>query len=169
MTIADTIDSKTVIEDARARHAALVQVIQFIDRQATALMRLYVMIGIASASGAAAGLAAQSLIPRPAGFAFAGAVVISVVGAAMCMRANLMPSDISLPGRGPEFWQWALQHEASGRVVLDAYLSNLAERTERNRTLNVKVARALSWAKRFSLLYPPASLGAGLAAIYWSL
>ncbi len=61
-------DFKTGIEDVRARHAAVVSLIYLADRQALQLLRSYVTLGIATASGAAAGLSGATMVPRAAGW-----------------------------------------------------------------------------------------------------
>lgn len=64
MTLLDKTDFRTVIEDARARQAARVALIHANDNKSIALLRLYMTIGIASASGAIALITVSSPFPR---------------------------------------------------------------------------------------------------------
>src|SRR4051812_13959654 len=99
-------DLRTVIEDARARHSAIVGLIQETDRQGSSLLRVFATLGIACASGAAASFAAQPILPRPVGFALTAAAMLLSIGAGFCFGA-MRSGIINLPGRGPDFWLWA--------------------------------------------------------------
>lgn len=158
-TLADT-EFRTVIEDARARHAAVVALIYTTDTQAMALLRLYVTLGIAAASGAAAGFGASAAITRPAAWALVVGAVIFVIGAGLCLRA-LRSAAINLPGRKPDFWEWAMLPNIDRAAVLAAYLDNLKVKGIANDRCNASSATALKWAKRCGAVAP---LGALLAA-----
>src|SRR6267378_2329459 len=122
----DKIDAKVIIDDVRTRHAAVLQLIYFTDTQATSLMRIYVVIGLAGASGAAAGLSNSATIPRAMGVAFAAAAITAVIGAALCMRA-MAPSDVGFPGREPTFWRWAMDQGLSDADAIATYLARAEE------------------------------------------
>lgn len=154
---------RTVIEDVRARHAAVVALMYATDSQAMALLRLYVTLGIAAASGAAAGFGEAAPITRPLAWALAVAAIIVVIGAVYCLRA-LRSARISLPGRKADFWQWALSPGIDRARVLIEYLKNAEEKGAANDRLNKETATALSWAKLCGALAPLVALLAGLIA-----
>lgn len=154
---------RTIIEDARTRHAAVISLMYAIDIQAIALLRLYVTLGIATASGTIAGLGPSALFPWPAAWALGGGTAVLVAGAAFCLRA-LKPARINLPGRNPEFWIWAVSAEVEREAVLRSYLDNLHAKGAVNSDINLRAARALTWAKRCGAVAPLGALlfgGAG--------
>jgi branched-subunit amino acid ABC-type transport system permease component len=156
-------DFRTVIEDARTRHGALVTLIYATDQQATALLRLCSTIAVAVASGALAGLTNSGVISRPLGYALAAATAVLTLGAALCLK-TLQASIISLPGRTPDFWQWAMHPDVDRRAVLIAYLDNLKDKRSINSDLNIKAAAALKWAKYCVAAAAPLALLTGLVA-----
>lgn len=102
------------------------------------------------------------------GYALIVATLVAVAGAALCLRA-LKPADISLPGRDPEFWQWASRDDVTAEHALATYLANLADKNELNRAVNLRNSAALLGAKRCAVALPLAALIAGLAAIFFKL
>lgn len=160
-TIEDT-EFRTIIEDARVRHAAGVALIMATDSQAMALMRLYVTVGIATASGAAAGLStAATFVPHAVGAALAAATLAVVAGAGFCLR-TMGSGEINLPGRDPDFWQWARHPGVDRTSILSAYLSALENGARINSAMNQKGAFALKRAKLCALIAPLAALMAGV-------
>lgn len=157
---------RNVVDDARARHAAVVALIYFTDQQAMALLRLYVTLGIATASGAAAALAG-TFIPRSVGWGLGAATFVLIIGAWLCIRA-MRSREINLPGRGPDFWLWALRSDVSRADVLKAYLENLAEKTKKNAAINLENGKAFQYAKVCSLLTPAAALIGTAVAMFLS-
>lgn len=155
---------RTVIEDARTRHAAVLALIYFTDQQAMGLMRLFMTVGIATASGAAAGLTSSTLLPRPAGWALLAATLVFSVGAALCLMA-MRSANINLPGRGADFWLWALDEAQVDREkALRAYLANLRDKLAMNNQTNARSAAALTAAKWCAALAPLAALLSAAAA-----
>jgi hypothetical protein len=152
-------DLRTALDDVRARHAAVVNLIYVTDGQALGLLRLYTTLGVGAASGAVAGLAGSPIVTRPLAFGLLAATVTLIAGAGFCLRA-LQSSRINLPGRTPDFWQWAMHEGVDRKAVLTAYLSNLQDKSVLNAEVNAKAANALKWAKRSA----PASVVAALIA-----
>lgn len=161
-------DWKIAIEDARLRHGAVVNLIYFTDTQAMALLRLSVTIGIASASGAIAGLARDYLVPKPLGWALAAATMALAAGSWFCLRA-MRTSKINLPGRGADFWLWAAGPEVNRENAFRVYLENLKEKHIDNNKLNIRNSFALRCAKIIcGVVAPLAALAVGCAALWWS-
>jgi hypothetical protein len=158
----DKIDAKVIIDDVRTRHAAVLQLIYFTDTQATSLMRIYVVIGLAGASGSAAALS-NSAIPRAMGGAFAAAAIMAVIGAALCMRA-MAPADVGFPGREPSFWRWIVDEGLSDADAIAKYLARAEEKLTQIYAVNVRGAAALNRAKWFALTIPIAPVLVGLVA-----
>jgi hypothetical protein len=151
-------------EDARSRHAALLQLIYFTDQQAMALLRLYVTLGLATASGALAGFVSQA-VPRVAAWGLLAGLVTLVAGSAFCFRV-MMSSSVGLPGRGAEFWLWA-EREATVDFhhVLSEYLIQLEKTTAEDRELNKRNVAALRKAKLIGMTVPLTALLGAAAAI----
>ena len=146
MQTLDKDDFRTIIEDARARHAAVVALIYFNDTQAMNLLRLYLSIGVASASAAVAGLTQTTAIPFAVGCALGAATAVVLLGAVLCLMA-MASGAINLPGRDPDFWLWGLDPQIEKQNVLRKYLENLAEKAKTNRDLSERGAIALKYAK----------------------
>jgi 4-alpha-glucanotransferase len=158
-------DFRTVIEDARVRHGAVVGLIYQTDNQALALLRLYATLVVATASGAIASLGPSASLPRPLGWALIAATLVLAVGSSLCLMA-LRSSRINLPGRSADFWRWAASEDITRRHALDAYLATLETKGASNNKINARTATALKWAKLCSLVLPIAMLTAGwLAAV----
>src|SRR4051812_44797217 len=105
MALLDKVEFRTAIEDARARQSARIALIATNHAKAYALLRIYMTVGTATASGAIALLTSQT--PRAAlGWALFAATAVTVAGAAACLAA-MRAGDIGLPGRDADFWQWA--------------------------------------------------------------
>lgn len=154
---------RTVIEDSRARHTAVVGLLYATDAQSISLLRLYATLGIATASGAAAGFGSSALISRPLAWALSAGALGFVIGAGFCLRA-LRPCNINLPGRTADFWEWGLEPGVDQASVLSAYLRNLKIKGEANLAHNKASANALKWAKRCSVATPICALVAAAAA-----
>ena len=103
----------------------------FIDTQAMNLLRLYLTIGAAAASAAVAGLSNSAPIPFVTSWALLGVTAAMLLGSWFCFRA-MQTSDISLPGRGSEFWVWASREDVTREAVFDSYLQNLVTETKFN-------------------------------------
>jgi hypothetical protein len=143
---------RTVIEDARAKHAAIVNLMLVSDAQAIGLLRLYVPLAIATASGmfAATGAPFHSYSLAMALMAMSTTLL---VGSGFCLYA-LRPVVVNLPGREPAFWIWAMRADVSAEDALTAYLDQLDTKQEQNRAVNMTTVFALRWAKICGLLAP---------------
>jgi len=168
----DETEFRTIIDDVRTRHAAVVALIYMTDRQAMGLLRLYVTLGMATATGAAAGFGTistgQAFVSRPVAWALAAATIVLLAGSGFCLR-TLRGSDINLPGRTADFWNWGARPDIGRSEVLTAYLDNLAVKAKQNNDLNTATAAALSHAKNCGAVAPLAALVIGAAAATWSL
>lgn len=156
MATIEDLDLRTIIDDARARHAALVALIYSGDAQAMGLLRLYATLGIATVSGAIAGFSGTAAIATPLAAGLAGAAAVLLTGVALCLRA-VRPTEINLPGRSSDFWRWALEDAVTPKDVVSAYLANLDERRPVNQQANRDAATALKWAKRCAAVAPVAA------------
>jgi len=157
---------RTVIEDARARHGALVALIYATDTQALSLLRLFTTLAVATGSGAIAAFASASIYSLPIAASLGTATIIFVAGASLCLAA-LKAARISLPGRKADFWKWAVNPKIKKTNVLSAYLSEAEIQYVRNQRLNATTSKALKWAKRCTAAAPAFALLAGAAAIFW--
>jgi hypothetical protein len=163
MPLNDANEIRIAIDDARARHAAVVALIYFTDTQAMGLLRLYATLALATASGVAASLAGNATVPRPLAWALATATVVLIAGAAFCLRA-MQSGVINLPGRGASFWLWASGPNVDQAGWARAYFDNLIEKSRLNEALNLRTARALRLAKLCAVALPIAAAAAGMTA-----
>lgn len=160
----DKYDSRMVIEDARHRHAAVVALINSLDTRAMSLLRLYVTIGVAAAAGAVGLLAADApSLPSPVGWALSAVVPCRGLGSYWCFRV-MRTTPINLPGRGADFWLWALRPDVPTDMALQAYLNNLQAKGLQNDALGARMTLTLECAKWAGMLSPFAALVAGVAA-----
>ncbi|MCQ1778231.1 hypothetical protein NOJ05_13570 [Neorhizobium galegae] len=146
-------DFKLALDDVRARHLALVNLILFTDQKAMAVFRLYVTIGIAAGAAAAASFFRDDGLLIFARWSMALTAIWLALGAFFCFRA-MSRGSINLPGRGPEFWAWAMDPRVETRAVIDAYLAELAERQAINRRLNERTALFLDIAVTMGIATP---------------
>jgi hypothetical protein len=165
MPLADVNEIRLAIEDARARHAAVVALIYFTDTQAMGLLRLYATLALATASGGTVTFTSHAPFSRSLALALAAATMVLVVGAAFCLRA-MRSGVISLPGRPADFWLWAMGPDVNQHDWSRKYLDNLAEKASLNEKLNAGSARALQLAKFCALILPIATAAGGAAGIF---
>lgn len=160
---------RTIIEDARTRHAAVVTLMHSLDGQAIGLLRLYATLGIATASGALAGFGSSTIvIERPLAWGLASAAVVLVIGSASCFVC-MRSTRINLPGRDPDFWQWAIRPDVERSLVLAKYLETLKEKAANNLRRNRLSSMALMVAKLCGVGAPLVALATGLAALHCNL
>jgi hypothetical protein len=157
-------EMRFALDDARARHKELVELIYFIDKQALRLLGFYLTLGVASASTAVAGLSQTTPIPLPASFALGGAAFALLVGGFLCFIA-MESADVNLPGRDAEFWIWANRPDIPRELIFKAYLDNLKQKTNANRQVNQAGAQALMHAKLCGVLTPAIAMLAGGVAL----
>lgn len=163
-----SLDPRVIIEDARMRQAAVVALIGAIDSQAMRLMRLYVTLGVASAAAGIGTLfAKEPALPAALGWALLGGTASLGAGMWLCFRV-MKPGPISLPGRRPDFWLWAMRDDVASDDVLRAYLQNLSEKIAQNDRVNKAMASQMKWAKLAGLLAPAIAIVIGVATSVWS-
>jgi hypothetical protein len=157
---------KIGIEDARARHGAIVNLILSLDAQAMGLLRLYVPVAIAAGTAAIAAFSPGSSIPKPVGAALAMIALALIVASWFCFKV-MRSEKINLPGRGPDFWIRAPEFEIS--EMYQAYMTELVRHQRDNNDLNKASADHLKWAKVFAILSPGLGLVIGGAAIVFGV
>ncbi|KKX30264.1 hypothetical protein [Rhizobium sp. LC145] len=146
-------DFKLALDDVRARHTALVNLILFTDQKAMGVFRLYVTLGIAAGAAAAASFFRDDALLVFARWSMAMTALWLAVAAFFCFRA-MSRGSINLPGRGPEFWQWAMLPQVETKSAMDAYLEELGGRQALNRRLNENTALYLDIAVTMGIATP---------------
>ncbi|WP_324133570.1 hypothetical protein [Bosea sp. (in: a-proteobacteria)] len=125
--------AKLAISDAKDRLKAQLDLVYALDRQAMTFFGYTATVTVAGTT-AAAGLAAGWLMEGKT-ISTSGQIAILGLGlvaagffftAAMCL--SVMKSwKVALPGREPEFWQWAMEEPVSSLPeIASAYLSQMA-------------------------------------------
>lgn len=157
-------DLKFAIDDARCRHQALVSLILYTDQKAMAVFRLYVTIGIAAAAAAVAGFFESDAILVFAKWSLTAAALSLALGAYFCFLA-MTRAFINLPGRGADFWNWAVQHQIPLQQAASAYLKELETKQAANRSLNENTASHLDTAVKLGIATPVIAAVVGLLAL----
>jgi hypothetical protein len=153
------------MQDAARHEEQLVKLILFHDDRALRLLAAYVPVIIALVAAAVA-LNQNDKLGIYTGF-FIGGTAVSFFAGCLCAYAAAWTVPIFLPGRKPQFWDWALEHEIDLRSVAQAYVRQsigVIEHNERqcNRaSLHLKKAYQCGIAALF--------VGAAIDwVIYWS-
>jgi hypothetical protein len=165
MALLNKVDARTVIEDARLRQTARVALMQANETKAMLLLRLYMTVGIATASGSLALLTQQRSVSIALGWALLAATLVAIAGAAFCLLASRQ-SDINLPGRDADFWERVAHDDVTAEHAVLSYLRDLQKGIEVNRAVNLKNAKTLLLAQWCAVILPLAALLAGAAALY---
>jgi hypothetical protein len=158
-------DLKIALDDARARHQALVNLVLFTDQKAMAVFRIYVTIGVAAAVTAPAGFFRSDELLQFSRWSMSTSALMLAIGAYFCTKA-MSRATINLPGRGAEFWLWAMDERVTIDKAVGAYLSELHQKQDVNRDLNEKTAAALHTAVQVGMWTPAAAVLAGLVALF---
>lgn len=159
-------DLKTMLDDVRARDAALMNLMLFVDRQAMALFRVYVTVGVASAAASAAGQFNRDVLFHEARWATLAAALVLAFGCFACLKA-MVPSKVGLPGRGAEFWVWARDELVTEDQMIAQYLGHAEASQAINRITNGQTAAWLSRAKRAGIAAPLAGLLVGAVGLFF--
>ena len=159
----DKDELKIAIEDARARQSALVSLIYFIDTQAMNFLRCYITIEAGAVSLLVAAAASSWTFKAEICGSAIGILATTLIASFYCFRA--MPTaNITLPGRGAEFWVWALDKDIEHDDVAKTYLRDLEKSTTSNREVNARSARALQFAKLWGAVSPLVGVGGAAVA-----
>lgn len=151
------------IDDARARHAAVLNLVMATDQQAVTLLSVYLTTGTAAAAASVSAFTG-SFIPPVVGWALLAATFSLFAGSIFCFRA-MRGAMVSAPGKAPEFWLWALENDGVDiKYAAHQYLLQLAPQQDHNRLLNQETAFAHWQAKLLGIVSPLAALVGGGAA-----
>lgn len=141
---------KLAIDDARQRHKALIDLVLSTDRQAMTLFSFCGSICAASGSGMVAIAFGSSNVPSSAGVVLLVICVGFAIAATLCLQVMKL-APIFLPGRDPDFWEWAIDNNMDGAEIAKAYLASIAKRIEENRSVNRAMAMNLNRARQMVL------------------
>lgn len=159
-------DLRFAADDARRYLQSQVDLMHANDRQAIALLQLFVALAVATLSGSAAILLGTGpALPRPLGFGL-GMFGTQIALAAVCCFVVLWPADWRLPGREPEFWDWAEDHQRRPEDLLRTYLRGVKTSAALNAAVTRRVSRFMLAGKFLGSTAPLVGLGVGLLS--WS-
>ena len=150
------------IEDARARHEAIIALVYVGDQKALSLLSLYVTLGLAAASGFVAGTQLTTPLKNVLMLSSLGAALTFTLGAFFCLRA-LAPATINLPGRSADFWLWAAHPNVKSEEAYEEYLKTLKKKHPLNNALTDRTACALSIARRLGIAAPVVAIVIAMA------
>ncbi len=151
------------MNDLRARHQAVIDLICFNDQRATEFLRLYVTVALAAGAGAISAFAGDQLLTKATGWGLLASLIPLAAGCFYCLEAS-KSAVLNLPGRGAEFWKWAGGDEVSEQAVIQAYLENLEAKQKANNEINYRSARDLAQAKQAGIVAAMVGLVVGLIA-----
>ncbi|TQI72901.1 hypothetical protein FHT98_0621 [Bosea sp. AK1] len=152
------IDLKNILDDIRARDAAILNLLLVTDQRSLALFRIYVTLAAALASAAVASVVGEGKAPLAQNWVAHSASVAAIgllIGCAYCLAA-MKTAKIAFPGKGAEFWQWATG-DVEEPDLIQAYLAQSLAGQSNNFDVNTVASKALRMAKRLG----PISVGAG--------
>jgi hypothetical protein len=161
----DTDDMRFALADARTRHEALIKIIADIDKQALSFLQQYVTLAGTALTGAGVILLTKAQpppYPLALGWGLVGFAACLVIGSMFAM-ATIWTSPVNLPGRDPDFWQWADGHGVSVDSAYRAYLKNLAAKGAQNARLNERLSNLMTWSKLCGIAAPVVG-----AAVAWN-
>ncbi|WP_454655114.1 hypothetical protein [Bosea beijingensis] len=143
------VDLKNVLDDVRARDNALLNMIVHLDRQALALFRIYVTLAVALAA-VAGSYSVSARIDVWTAVGAAAAALVLAIGCFFCMQ-TVRSAKVGVPGKGADFWMWALRDDVSEEALLTAYLNYSDEAQKQNYRVNDHSTRCLKIAKRLGV------------------
>lgn len=147
-------DLRFAIEDARVRHAALLELLYEIDRKALALLQLSITLALAFASIFVTGLQFPEFLAREF---LLGSLATSIgfwFAAYLCTRV-FDPENIAFPGQGSEFWLWAANRKKANFLeVANEYLKRSEKAHLMNRDVNEKTVVKFRRAKNMFIGSP---------------
>lgn len=146
------------LTDANSRQEALLNLLYQTDQKALGLVSLYFTLSIAMGSVAIAGLSDDNAIPSSLIVGFSISAMIFFLGGLFCFRA-MKTQNVGFPGRGPEFWLWAIENEVAFTKAAAEYFKELDKNIRLNRQNNQDSALAMKRAKMCGAV----ALSAGLA------
>lgn len=152
-------DIRFALTDANSRQEALLNLLYQTDQRALGLISLYFTLSIATGSVAVTGLSDGNSIPISLVVGLAISAAIFFVGGLFCLRA-MKTQSVGFPGRGPEFWLWAIENDVEFTSAATEYLKELDRNIRLNRDNNQDSALAMKRAKMCGAV----ALSAGLAA-----
>jgi hypothetical protein len=150
------------IEDARTRHAGMLELVAATDQQAMSLISLYVTLGLATASGFVASIAHDGAIPDVLTFPLLGATIMFVLGTYNCFK-TLETARVNLPGRTADFWLWASSDKITSVKAFQEYLTVLQSKHALNDSLNLNCALSVRKARQYGLAAPVVAVAIGIA------
>jgi hypothetical protein len=112
--------AELAVQDVARHEEQLVKLILFHDDRALRLLAAYVPVIVALVA-AAVGLNQSDRLTIYTGFFIGGTAASFFVGC-LCAYAAAWTVPIFLPGRKPQFWSWALEHEIDLRSTAQAYV-----------------------------------------------
>lgn len=145
------LDMKIILDDVRSRDTALLTMLLATDRQAMALFRVYVTLTAALASAALAAMFGAA--PYLGFWAVFGAGTMAMCLTLACWYCiqTVKTATVALPGKGAEFWQWALRDDVTEEAVITAYLGQSLNGQDNNLAVNQQSSSYLRMAKRLGV------------------
>lgn len=149
--VMDKFDLKTILDDVRSRDTALLTMLLATDRQAMALFRVYVTLTAALVSVAIAVIFGDALRFDIWVAAGSGAAALGLsISCWFCIQ-TIKTATVALPGKGAEFWQWAIRDDITKDAVIEAYLQQSLCGQNNNLEVNRQSSYWLRQAKRLGV------------------
>ncbi|MCV9934774.1 hypothetical protein OIU35_00215 [Boseaceae bacterium BT-24-1] len=146
-----TIELKNILDDVRARDAALLNMIVAIDNHSLALFRIYVTLAVALASAAVVGSASTTGRVDAWTVWGAGSAALGLALACHFCILSIRSVKLGVPGKNADFWQWAIREDVTYEAMLEAYLQYSDQTQQQNYRVNDHSTKCLKIAKRLGV------------------
>jgi hypothetical protein len=157
--------AKQAIQDAARYEEQLVKLILFHDDRALRVLSVYVPVIVALTTAAVA-LNQVDKLTLYAGCMIGGTAICFFAGC-LCAFSVVWTVPIYLPGRRPDFWKWATEHDIELRATAIAYVDQSAIMIANNESHSGNASRNLTKAY-FCGIAAPFVGAAAIWMVYWS-
>ncbi|SNT05476.1 hypothetical protein SAMN05216374_2477 [Tardiphaga sp. OK246] len=157
--------AKQAIQDAARYEEQLVKLILFHDDRALRVMSVYAPVIVALATAAVA-LNQTDKLSLYVG-CMIGGTSASFFAGCLCAFSVIWTTPIYLPGRRPDFWNWATEHDVDLRSTAVAYVDQSKAMTAHNEARSNRASVRLSKAYICGMAAPFVG-AATIWVVYWS-
>lgn len=157
--------AKQAIQDTARYEEQLVKLILFHDDRALRVLSVYVPVIVALTTAAVA-LKQADKLTLYIGCMIGGTAACFFVGC-LCAFAVVWTVPIYLPGRRPDFWHWATEHDIELRATAIAYVAQATDMTAHNECHSNNASRYLTKAYMCGIAAPFVG-AATIWVVYWS-
>lgn len=139
---------KNILDDVRARDAALLGMIVAIDNHALALFRSFTTLTVALATASVIGATSSTIRIDALVIWGTGVAALGLAIASWYCILSIRSSKLGVPGKNADFWQWALRDDVNDAHLIEKYLEYSNTSQQQNFLVNDHATKCLKAAKR---------------------